>query len=41
LIFSSADPLLDSFISITSEGQEMGAIVPAPENTRKKFEGRG
>jgi hypothetical protein len=25
----------------TSEGQETDAIAPAPENARKKFEGRG
>jgi hypothetical protein len=24
-----------------SEGQEMGVIAPAPENARKKIEGRG
>jgi hypothetical protein len=24
-----------------SEGQETGAIAPAPENARKKIEGRG
>jgi hypothetical protein len=27
--------------SKASEGQETGAIAPAPENARKKFEGRG
>jgi hypothetical protein len=28
-------------VGCISEGQETGAIEPAPENARKKFEGRG
>jgi hypothetical protein len=28
-------------LHVNSEGQEMGAITPAPENARKKLEGRG
>jgi hypothetical protein len=34
-------PLQNCMERMRSEGQETGAIVPAPENARKKFEGRG
>jgi hypothetical protein len=35
---NSFDSLLAPF-SLPSEGQEMGAITPAPKNTRKKLRG--
>jgi hypothetical protein len=41
IIFKTYSLMVEDCIIKTSEGQETGAIAPAPENDHKKFEGRG